>query len=83
MGHDPLGLWMVWLLWSLVALLGLTGWMSHLDAFWGDERVQSIHSWLAYALMAAAIVHVLAVAVMSWRWRENLPATMVTGRKRK
>lgn len=83
MGHDPLGLWMVWLLWSLVALLGLTGWMSHLDAFWGDERAQAIHAWLANALMVAAIVHVLAVGVMSWRWRENLPATMVTGRKRR
>jgi cytochrome b len=81
-GHDPLGLWMVWLLWSLVSLLALTGWMSHLDAFWGDERLQAIHAWLADALLVAVGLHLLGVGVMSWRWRENLPATMVTGHKR-
>jgi cytochrome b len=81
-GHDPLGLWMVWLLWSLVLLLALTGWMSRLDAFWGDERLQDVHAWLADALLAAVVLHLLGVGVMSWRWRENLPATMVTGRKR-
>jgi len=81
-GHDPLGLWMVWLLWSLVSLLALTGWMSRLDAFWGDERLQDIHAWIADALLAAVALHLLGVGVMSWRWRENLPASMVTGRKR-
>lgn len=81
-GHDPLGLWMVWLLWSLVLLLGLTGWMSRLDTFWGDERLQDIHAWLADALLAAVALHLFGVGVMSWRWRENLSATMVTGRKR-
>jgi len=72
----------VWLLWLLVLLLALTGWMSHLDAFWGDERVQHVHAWLADALLAAVVLHLLGVGVMSWRWRENLPATMLTGRKR-
>lgn len=81
-GHDPLGLWMVWLLWSLVVLLGLTGWMSRLDIFWGDERLQDVHAWLADALLVALVLHLLGIGLMSWRWRENLPATMVTGRKR-
>jgi cytochrome b len=81
-GHDPLGLWMVWLLWILVLLLGLTGWMSRLDVFWGDERIEEVHSVLAYLLMAAAVVHVLGVVVMSLLWKENLPAAMVTGIKR-
>jgi cytochrome b len=81
-GHDPLGLWMVWLLWSLVALLGLTGWMSGLDMFWGDERVHDVHAVLAEILQVAVIAHLAGVAVMSWHWRENLPAAMVTGRKR-
>ena len=81
-GHDPLGLWMVWLLWTLVLLLGVTGWMTHLDAFWGDERVQAVHAVLADILLGAAVLHVVGVAAMSWRWRENLAATMVTGKKR-
>jgi cytochrome b len=81
-GHDPLGLWMVWLLWAIVLLLGVTGWMSRLDAFWGDDRVQAAHAWLADALLVAVALHLIGVAVMSWRWRENLPAAMVTGCKR-
>jgi cytochrome b len=82
-GHDPLGLWMVWLLWILVLLLGLTGWMSRLDVFWGDELVNGAHSMLANLLMLAVTVHVLAVVAMSMIWRENLPAAMVTGIKRR
>ena len=81
-GHDPLGLWMVWLLWTLVLLLGLTGWMTRLDAFWGDETLQEVHAWLAHALVAAVAVHVAGVATMSWRWRENLLRAMLTGKKR-
>ena len=81
-GHDPLGLWMVWLLWILVLLLAITGWMSRLDAFWGDDLVNGAHSVLADVLMLAVAVHVLAVVAMSIVWRENLPAAMVTGIKR-
>ena len=82
-GHDPLGLWMVWLLWALVLLLGVTGWMSRLDAFWGDERVRDVHTWLADVLLVAVVLHLAGVAAMSWLWRENLPAAMLTGRKRR
>jgi len=82
LGHDPLGIWMVWLLWTLVLLLAVTGWMTRLDAFWGDDRLHAVHAAIAYVLVAAAVLHVAGVAAMSWRWRENLPATMVTGKKR-
>ncbi len=80
--HDPLGVWMVWLLWTLVLLLGLTGWMTRLDAFWGDLRVQATHSLLADILLVCVVLHLLGIGVMSWLWQENLPASMVTGRKR-
>jgi cytochrome b len=80
--HDPLGLWMVWLLWSLVLLLGLTGWMTRLDAFWGDETLHDVHAWLAHALIAAVALHVGGVAVMGWRWSENLVRAMIDGKKR-
>jgi len=82
LGHNPLGVWMVWLIWILVLLLGLTGWMSRLDAFWGDDTVHDAHALLADLLLAAVIVHLAGIALMSWLWRENLPAAMITGRKR-
>ena len=81
-GHNPLGLWMVWLLWTLVLLLGLTGWMSRLDAFWGDDGIREVHAWLADALLISVAVHLSGIVAMSWRWRENLVAAMLTGRKR-
>lgn len=81
-GHDPVGLWMVWLLWLLVLLLGLTGWVSRLDAFWGDERVTDLHGAIANVLLVCVALHLAGVALMSWRWRENLPGAMLTGRKR-
>jgi cytochrome b len=82
LGHDPLGLWMVWLLWLLVLLLGLTGWVSRLDAFWGDETIHDLHAWLADALLVAVALHLVGVVAMGWHWRENLVAAMITGRKR-
>jgi cytochrome b len=82
LGHNPLGLWMVWLLWTLVLLLGLGGWMSRLDAFWGDETVETIHTFLADAILVAVILHLAGVTAMSWLWKENLPASMITGFKR-
>ena len=82
LGHNPLGLWMVWLLWILVLLLGLTGWMSRLDALWGDERVHALHAFLANLLLVAVVLHLAGVATMSWLWKENLAAAMVTGFKR-
>jgi|SRR6266404_271112 cytochrome b len=82
LGHNPLGLWMAWLLWTLVLMLGLSGWMTRLDAFWGDERVHDFHALLADMLLVAAILHLVGVATMSLLWKENLPASMVTGFKR-
>ena len=81
-GHDPLGVWMVWLLWTLVLLLGVTGWLSGLDAFWGDETLHVVHSVLADGLLVAVALHLAGVAAMSWKWRENLPGAMLTGSKR-
>jgi cytochrome b len=81
-GHNPLGVWMVWLLWILVLLLGVTGWMSRLDAFWGDDFVHDAHALLADMMLIAVILHLAGVATMSWLWRENLPASMITGYRR-
>ena len=82
LGHDPLGLWMVWLLWLLTLLLGITGWMSRLDAFWGDDLLHDLHAWLANAMLVTVVLHLLGVVAMSWHWRENLPLAMISGRKR-
>lgn len=80
--HNPLAIWMIWLLWSLVLLLGVTGWMSRLDAFWGDDDVHLVHSLLADGLLACICLHLAAVVVMSVLLKENLPLAMLFRRDR-
>jgi cytochrome b len=79
--HNPLGACMVLLLWSLILLVVVTGWMQQLDAFWGDELVQDVHSVASYVLGACAVLHVVGVVVTSARSRTNLVKAMITGKK--
>ncbi|MCX5513109.1 cytochrome B [Kaistia algarum] len=81
-GHNPAGAVMMLLLMSLLASLCLTGWMMGLDAFWGEEWLEELHGALANGILVLALVHAGAAIVESWRHRENLVLSMVTGRKR-
>lgn len=81
-GHNPLGQWAVYLMWALVLGLGVSGWMSRLDAFWGDDDVIAVHEALADGLLACVGAHLLAVAIMSRLQGESLLRAMLTGRRR-
>jgi cytochrome b len=80
-GHNPVGALMMLALISLVLALGVTGWMQGLDAFWGNERLQSIHEVLANVLIALAGLHALAAIVMGRLERTRLIRAMFTGVK--
>ena len=81
-GHNPLGAWMAFALWALILALGVTGWMTQLDAYWGEQWLQDLHAALAYSLGALALLHIAGVLVTSRMYRANLVAAMVTGKKR-
>ena len=81
-GHTPLGASMAFVLWSLVLAVVVTGWLLRLDAFWGDETVERAHSAAAYVLGGMALVHVAGAVATSLRYRVNLVAAMVTGKRR-
>lgn len=81
-GHNPLGAWMVVALLSMVALVGFTGWLYTTDRFWGVEWVEDLHESLSNILFGFVALHILGVVFTSIRHRENLPASMVHGRKR-
>ncbi|HEX7054358.1 MAG TPA: cytochrome b/b6 domain-containing protein [Burkholderiales bacterium] len=81
-GHTPLGAWMAFTLWTLVLATVFTGWLLRLDAFWGSDTVEQVHTVAAYVLGGCALVHVAGAVATSLRYRVNLVAAMVTGRKR-
>lgn len=81
-GHNPLASVMMLLLMALLAITCLTGWMTTLDAFWGDKWLEELHGTVANSIMVLAFIHAAAALIESWRHRENLVWSMVTGRKR-
>lgn len=81
-GHNPAGGLMMVALIGLSLVCGVTGWMMGLDAFWGAPWLEATHETAANTIMVLAILHVLAALVESWRHRENLVMSMVTGWKR-
>ena len=84
LGHSPIGALVMLLMLTGIAGLVLTGWASQeVDALWGADWPTDLHSWLADAVLALVCVHVLAAIYESVRLRENLPLSMITGRRRR
>lgn len=73
---------MMLVLWSCLLGLGVTGWMMGLDAFWGEDWLESLHEMLVDAMLGMVVMHVGAALIESWRERQNLVRAMFTGRKR-
>lgn len=63
-GHNPLGALMILALLTGLLLTVASGWLQETDRFWGEEWVQVLHRWLARLVLAAVVVHVLAVLLM-------------------
>lgn len=81
LGHNPAGAVMILFLLAAVVGIGVTGWMLTLDAWWGNETVETLHTGLVDVALVAVAVHVLANLVGGWRHHENLVSAMVTGDK--
>jgi cytochrome b len=82
LGHNPAGAVMMLALMALLAGVSVTGWLLTQDAFFGDEAMEDLHEVLADAILILAGLHAAAAIVESWRHRENLIWSMITGRKR-
>ena len=83
LGHNPIGGWMVLALLLCVLVVCVSGILYTTDQFWGVAWVEQTHRASAWTLVALVAVHLSGVAFMSWRHRENLVASMWSGRKRR
>jgi cytochrome b len=81
-GHNPAGGFMILALLTVVGVVSASGWLLTTDAVWGNAWAQHAHSLLAHGLVVLIALHIVGVALSSWRHRENLAAAMVTGVKR-
>jgi cytochrome b len=82
LGHNPAGAVMMLVLMALLAGVSVSGTMMGMDAFWGEDWVEDLHETLAEAILPLAGLHAAAAIFESWRHRENLVWSMMTGRKR-
>ncbi|CAN7703766.1 cytochrome b/b6 domain-containing protein [Phyllobacterium sp. LjRoot231] len=82
-GHSPLGAVMMLALMGLLAFSCLTGWLMGTDVFWGNKLVKSLHALSGNMIMVLALLHAASAIFESWRLRENLVWSMVTGKKRR
>ena len=83
-GHSPLGGLVMILMMLCILSLGISGFMmEEIDYFWGEDWVENLHSWSANVLMALVSVHIFAALYESYRLKENLPLSMITGKRRK
>ncbi|MNH03059.1 Prokaryotic cytochrome b561 [compost metagenome] len=83
LGHSPLGALVMVLMLLLMAGLGVSGFMmEEIYYFWGEDGLRDIHELMADALLALVCLHIAAALFESWRLKENLPLSMLTGRRR-
>lgn len=77
LGHNPGSAYAIFGFFALMLALGVTGTMMGLRV----KGVKDIHEVLAWSMLALIGAHVLGVVFHTLRWRENIAASMVHGRK--
>ena len=81
LGHNPAGAAMIVALLLTLSAIGATGYMMGMDAYFGQEWVERYHKGLVNFLLVLVAFHLGGVALASWRHRENLVRSMITGQK--
>jgi cytochrome b len=80
-GHNPAASYTYLLMWVCIFALGFTGWLLGLDAFWGDEQIETIHDWIAVGLQVLVLVHLIGVIADSIKFKRHTWLGMIRGHK--
>jgi cytochrome b len=81
-GHNPAGGAMIIALIVALASTCATGYMMTTGAYWGSKLIEHVHEFLANLTVGLVVAHILGVIIASFEHRENLAASMISGRKR-
>jgi cytochrome b len=79
LGHNPAGAVAIVLLLVLSTAVVASGWAIFNDV--GADWLEEVHETASNVMLMVVAVHVVGVAVASWRHRENLVGAMVNGKK--
>ncbi|WP_207867762.1 MULTISPECIES: cytochrome b/b6 domain-containing protein [Pseudomonas] len=84
LGHSPIGALVMLAMLLAMLTVGVSGWaMEEIDALWGADWPLQVHETAADVLLALVIVHIAAALFESVQVRDNLPLSMLTGRRRR
>lgn len=84
LGHSPLGALVMLLMLLAMLTAGLSGWaMEEVDALWGADWPLQVHETAVDGLLVLVCLHIAAAVVESIQVRDNLPLSMLTGRRRR
>ncbi|MBN2716052.1 MAG: hypothetical protein JXX14_09360, partial [Deltaproteobacteria bacterium] len=59
------------LIWMSIIGLGVTGWMTQMNAFWGNSAVKQVHNIFAWMLIGLVTTHLAGVFIDAFRHRRK------------
>ncbi|QXZ11966.1 cytochrome b/b6 domain-containing protein [Pseudomonas sp. AO-1] len=84
LGHSPMGALVMLLMLLAMFSAGLSGWaMEEIDALWGADWPLQVHEFATDTLLVLVCLHIVAALFESFLVRDNLPLSMLTGRRRR
>lgn len=84
LGHSPMGALVMLLMLLAMFIAGLSGWaMEEVDALWGADWPLQVHETATDILLVLVCLHIAAALFESFLLRDNLPLSMLTGRRRR
>jgi cytochrome b len=81
-GHNPLASVVYIIMWFLIIGLGVTGFLMGLDAFWGDENLETIHNLLSDVLIGLVVIHLLGIAIDAIIYKRKTWMGMIDGKNK-
>lgn len=81
LGHNPAGAAMIVMLLATLAVVTASGVLMSTTALWGNAWAEYVHGTSAYLMLFLIAGHLIGVLMAAIQHRENLPLSMLTGRK--